>query len=299
MILNVGSLCIDHVYSVPQLSPPGHTIASTDYQIFPGGKGLNQSLAAARAGARVSHFGCVGPDGNLLLDTLTEADVNTSAVKQLSTASGHAVIQVDAQGQNAIVIHGGANRLLSMAEVAHAIERLEADDWLLLQNEVNDLPTILRTAHTAKCKVALNVAPADADCRTLNLSAVDVLVVNEQEAAMLSGASDENGSLQTLRAKYPTLSIVLTRGVNGLLYDTPNGSGELGAFAVDAVDETAAGDAFVGYFLASLAGGEVFEDALLRGSAAGALATTQSGAATSIPSSEKVARLILEADIQH
>ena len=291
-LVNLGSLCIDHVYSVPDITGAGETVASLGHEVFPGGKGLNQSVAAARAGAEVMHFGCVGEDGSWLKDVLAEAGVDASGVRVANGASGHAVIQVNPAGENAIVIAGGTNRNLTEADVAAALDALGADDWLLLQNEINDLEGVLAAAAERGARVAFNVAPVDGREAGYDLSATALLIVNEIEAAALAGEKDPSAALESLRERYPNMEVVLTLGRDGLLHAVRSGKATMPAFAVQAVDETAAGDAFIGYLMAALLAGEESEPALRRASAAGALAVTKAGAASSIPTPEEVERLM-------
>lgn len=282
-LVNLGSLCIDHVYQVPNLSQAGETVASFDHTVFAGGKGLNQSLAAAGAGARVRHVGCIGNDGQFLLDTLTTAGVDATGVRQVDAGSGHAVIQVDPAGQNTIVIAGGANRCVAAVDIETALAPLESGDWLLLQNEINDLQAVLDAARGTPAKVAFNAAPADGRERDYDMSAVDLLIVNEIEAAALSGHAHPDAAFAGLRAALPSIEVVLTLGDQGLVYSEGSAMQRLPAFAVSVVDETAAGDAFIGFLMAGLLGGMTMQQALTQGSAAGAVAATRAGAASSIP----------------
>ncbi|HEY5645128.1 MAG TPA: PfkB family carbohydrate kinase, partial [Pseudomonadales bacterium] len=278
-LVNLGSLCVDNVYRVTHLAGPGETVASHGHQVFAGGKGLNQSLAAARAGARVVHVGCVGPDGELLTQTLRDAGVDTGGVRAMADqASGHAVIQVDDAGQNAIVIAGGANRCLSAADARYAMDRVAPGDWLLLQNEINDLPRVLEMAVQRRLRLAFNVAPADDRVTGYDLSAVDLLVVNGVEArALVPNAVRKGSDLDVagwLARRYPRADVVLTAGDQGLVHVKQERASHLPAIPVRAVDETGAGDAFTGYLLAGLLSGLGFAGSLRLGAAAGALAVT-------------------------
>jgi len=295
-LVNLGSLCIDHVYSVPDITGAGETVASLGHEVFPGGKGLNQSVAAARAGAVVMHFGCVGEDGAWLKDVLAEAGVDASGVRVATGASGHAVIQVNAAGENAIVIAGGTNRELTDADVTAALDALDADDWLLLQNEINDLAAVLAAASRRGARVAFNVAPVDGREAAYDLSGTALLIVNEIEAAALAGEEDPGTALEALRERHPNMDVVLTLGREGLLYASTEGTGTMPAHAVQAVDETAAGDAFIGYLMAALLAGDEIASALAKASAAGALAVTKAGAASSIPTPDEVETLLQSAE---
>ncbi|MDE0693314.1 MAG: ribokinase [Gammaproteobacteria bacterium] len=291
-LVNLGSLCIDHVYSVPDITGPGETVASLGHEVFPGGKGLNQSVAAARAGAEVMHVGCVGEDGAWLKEVLAEAGVAASGVRVAAGASGHAVIQVNAAGENAIVIAGGTNRELAEADVTTALDALAPDDWLLLQNEINDLEGVLAAASRRGARVAFNVAPVDGREAGYDLSDIALLIVNEIEAAALAGEGDPPKALESLCQRYPNMDVVLTLGREGLLCASPDGTRAMPAYPVQAVDETAAGDAFIGYLMAALLAGDEISPALRKASAAGALAVTKAGAASSIPTPEDVKALL-------
>lgn len=295
-LINIGSLCIDHVYRVPHLAASGETVASVSHEVFPGGKGLNQSLAAAHAGAEVVHVGCVGSDGEMLVRTLAAAGVDVSGIRTLpDQVSGHGVIQVNDAGENAIVIAGGANRSLQIADFEQGLESAEEGDWLLLQNEINDLPRVLDMARSCSARIAFNLAPVDGREAGYDLSAVDLLIVNEVEAAALveTDPPAPRQVLEQLSARYPQMTIVLTLGADGLLWSDRGGPiAELAAFPAYAVDETAAGDAFIGFLLAELLTGAELEPALRAASAAGALAVTKAGAAASIPSRTAVDELL-------
>ncbi len=287
-LVNLGSLCVDNVYGVPNISSAGETVASRNHAVFPGGKGLNQSLAAARAGASVVHVGCIGADGRWLRDALEQAGVDVGLVREVDAPSGHAVIQVNPAGENAIVIAGGANRVLTDAGRAAAFARCGPNDWLLLQNEINDLEATLAGAAAAGCRVAFNVAPVDGRERGYDLSGVHLLILNEVEAAALAGVAEPEAALDVLCARYPSCDVVVTLGQDGLRCGHGGNRTRLDAFPAEAVDETAAGDAFVGYLMAALLEGRPMRDAAVLGSAAGALAVTRAGAASSIPQRDAV-----------
>jgi len=282
-LVNLGSLCIDNVYQVPNLTGAGETVACRSHAVFPGGKGLNQSLAAAYATTAVHHVGCIGEDGAMLIDVLKAGGVNVADVVERGTDSGHAVIQVNPAGENAIVIAPGANHRIEDGDVERAFATLTTGDWLLIQNEINDLERVLERAAMEGTALAFNVAPVDGRETGYELAAVRLLLVNEIEAASLAGVEDPAEALDCLSERLPETDIVLTLGSEGLLYRTGAGKGKLGAYLVDVVDETAAGDAFIGYLMAELLKGLTLEASLERASAAGALAVTVPGAADSLP----------------
>ena len=296
-LVNLGSACVDHVYQVAELVAAGETAASLNHQIFPGGKGLNQSLAAARAGARVHHLGAIGEDGALLREVLLEAGVDVSGVaERAGVASGHAVIQVNQRGENAIVIAGGANRTITDDDRAAAKTLLEPGDWLLLQNEINDLPLAFEICRETGAKLAFNLAPVDGREQDYDLTLVDLLIVNEIEARALVpeelAALEDAAVAAWLAEKYPGMDVVLTAGAAGLHHAVGGAVERYPAIPVTPLDETAAGDAFIGYLLAALLADADMPDALRLASAAGACAVTVAGAASSIPEREAVEALL-------
>ena len=310
-LINLGSACVDHVYRVTELVGSGETAASLSHEVFPGGKGLNQSLAAARAGATVHHFGAIGTDGELLRDVLEDAGVDVRGlVERSEVSSGHAVIQVNDRGENAIIIAGGANRTITDEDRAAVRALLAPGDWLLLQNEINDLSAAFALSRDSGARLAFNLAPVDGREADYDLSCVDLLIVNEIEARALvpvevaAGRDAEVASW--LAARYPGMEVVLTAGAAGLHYARVSPSEPVSsdtasvvleaqsAIPVRPVDETAAGDAFIGYLLAGLLAGDRISSALRLASAAGACAVTVPGAASSIPSREVVEALLAE-----
>lgn len=288
-LVNLGSLGIDHVYDVDHFTTSGETVATLTHEVFPGGKGLNQSLAAAKAGAEVCHVGCVGTDGEWLRDTLAAESVDVSGVRIAEGSSGHAMIQVDPNGQNAIVVYGGTNRTLDDDDRTTALNLMQEGDWLLLQNEINDLEAILSAAANRGVSVAFNVAPVDGRESNYDYSNVSLLIVNEVEAAALAGDDNPLSAFEVLKQKYPKTVTLLTLGKDGG-YCGRNGQADVHytAMKVDAIDETAAGDTFIGFFMAAMLRGADFQEALDEANKAGALAVTRKGAASSIPTRDEV-----------
>ena len=276
-ILNIGSLNLDYVYAVPHFVTAGETLLASRRDVFAGGKGLNQTVAAARAGAKVFHAGAVGADGDMLLDLLRAAGADVSAVRRVDVPTGHAVIQVTPQGENAILILGGANRSVSADAVEGALGKVAAGDILLLQNEINGLDAILRRAAEKGLRILFNPAPMEAAVKELPLHLLDTLIVNEGEGKALAGDMD------ALRAAYPRQKILLTRGSRGATLWTGSELLFQPAFPVAALDTTAAGDCFLGYYAAALSEGQPYARALRLASAASALAVQRRGAAPSIP----------------
>jgi ribokinase len=295
-IVNLGSLCFDRVYHVPAMVRTGETLRATAVDLFPGGKGLNQSLAARRAGAAVQHVGCVGADGEPLRALLQEAGVDVTHLRlQEDIPTAHAVIQLTANGDNAIVIVGGSNLAIRPADIDVALASLGEGDWLLLQNEINDLETVLQRAHAQGAQVCMNLAPYSTAADAYPLGYVALLIVNENEAHGLTGEEDPERALAALRRRCPATTVVVTLGEAGLIHDAGEGIVRVPPFVVHTVDGTGAGDAFIGYLLASLQLGASLPRALVLGSAAGALAASRAGAATSIPTRTEVETLVARA----
>ena len=283
-ILNFGSLNIDHVYQVDHFVRAGETLASSGYARHMGGKGFNQSIALARAGAAVYHAGCMGEDGDFMRAYLHEAGVNVAFLRTVDGPTGHAMIQVEPSGENCILLFGGANQRIEAAQIRETLAHFAAGDILLLQNEISGLPALLEEGAKRGLRVAINPAPMDAGIVAADLSEVRWLIVNEGEGAALSGAKNARDVLDALREKYPHAAVVLTLGEKGAYYQDENETWFVEAFhAGEAVDTTGAGDTFTGYFLAGIAAGASAKRAMEIAARASGIAVTRAGAAQSIP----------------
>lgn len=285
-ILNFGSLNIDFVYEVPHILVPGETCTSLSRNIYPGGKGLNSTVALARAGANVFFAGTIGEDGQWLVDVLKEAGANTDLVEQIDGPSGHTVIQVDPMAENCILVFPGSNRKNSIEHIDDVLAHFEKGDFIVLQNEINDLPYIMEKAKNRGLRVVFNPSPCDEIIDTLPLHTVDYLVVNEAEAAALAHMPEDAPTqdiLAKLHEMYPDAKIVVTLGGKGALYFEDGKTIEQGIFATDAVDTTGAGDTFLGNFVTGLSEGMDPQEALKLAAAASSIAVSRKGAATSIP----------------
>lgn len=287
-ICNIGSLNIDYVYTVEHFVQPGETLASTHMEQFAGGKGLNQSIALARAGAPVFHCGMIGPEGSFLKDTLVESGVDASLVQTGAVANGHAIIQVDAHGQNSILLYGGSNQTLTSAFIDEALSHFEVGDILLLQNEVNMLPEIIEKAYAKGLQIALNPSPIDESLCQLPLDHIRWLILNEIEGHDLTGADTPEDIVEALLKRCPNSGIMLTLGHAGSLYAENAIRLHQPIFPVTAVDTTAAGDTFTGYFLAGIVQELPMEDILCRAALASSIAVSREGAAQSIPTLAEV-----------
>lgn len=284
-IINIGSLNLDKIYQLPHTPLPGETLTALAHRVGLGGKGLNQSIAAARAGGEVLHVGAIGEDGEQLRKALEDAGANTTLLKVSETATGHALILVNEQGNNSIVVLPGANHTLSLDDIEQAVSQGEPGDILLLQNETNLIAEAMKRGHAAGLKVAFNFAPFDAKIApTLPLELVDILFVNEIEGAGLTGEQDTDKILEQLYKQYPHALSVMTRGGEGAFAITVDGKVlHEPSPPVKVVETTAAGDTFIGFFLAELLRSGELGKALKLGCKAGACCVSRPGAAESIP----------------
>ena len=287
-VLNMGSLNIDHVYAVPHISRPGETLASTSYTVHAGGKGANQSAALARAGAQVFHAGRLGPQSEWLEEKLAGLGCDMRYTVRGETPTGHAIIQVDSHGQNSIVLYPGANHQLERGDIDEAISEFNESDILLLQNEINDIPYIIEQAKKRQIPICLNPAPFTASVLEYPLEAIDLLVFNQTEGQGLSAQKEPQAMLETLASRYPDTRLLLTLGADGLYYRAGDEAFFVAASPVKAVDTTAAGDTFIGFFLAELLRGCPPDQAATHASQAAALSVTRPGAMDSIPHREEI-----------
>lgn len=292
--LTIGSMNIDHVYSVNHIVQPGETLTTSDMNIFLGGKGINQSMALAKAGATVYHSGMIGEDGEMFLDACKEYGVNSDYIKKIDEKTGHTIIQVDENAQNCILLYGGANQCLTKEFVDDVLSHFEKGDILLLQNEVNMLPYIIDKAYEKGMKIALNPSPYDEKLSACDLKKISVFLLNEIEGGQVTGLSDPEEILDKLLELYPDAQIVLTLGKDGAVYADKNNRYSQPIFKVKAVDTTAAGDTFTGYFLAGLMSGMEIPDILKMSAKASSIAVTRPGAVGSIPYRDEVIKALEE-----
>lgn len=289
-ILSFGSLNLDKVYSVDHFVRAGETLSSAKLEEFCGGKGLNQSVAIARAGGEVYHAGCVGAaDGGMLLDMLRSSGVDISMVRQLSCPSGHAIIQVNGEGQNCILLYGGANQQVSPEQIDETLAAFDSGDILVLQNEISNLAYLMEAAGKKGMVIVLNPSPMTPEILTLPLHYVSYFLLNEVEAKDLCGeeAADEVYP-DKLLARFPGSKIVLTLGSRGCIYRDKDIQISHPACKVQAVDTTAAGDTFTGFFVAAVAAGADVHTALEQATRAAAISVGRKGAAPSIPTREEM-----------
>ena len=284
-IITLGSLNLDFTYQLPKPLEVGETLASLSYRCGAGGKGANQSIAAARAGAEVYHAGRIGSDGTLLRRTLADSGVRLDFLEEVETPTGHAVVLINDAGDNSIVLFGGANRTIDETFIDRVTSAAKPGDILLLQNEITNIDHAMEAGKKAGMRVAFNFAPFDPKLAPeLPLSLCDYLFLNRIEAGGIAGKSDVEEILETLARRYPETELVLTLGPEGAVALTPAGQRfHADSPRVKVVETTAAGDTFIGYYLAGILDGLKPGKALERACRAAALCCSRAGAAESIP----------------
>lgn len=293
----IGSLNFDHVVTVERLPGEGETLSGTGYLSVPGGKGFNQAVTAARQGARVAMVGCVGddPPGQALLEILRNEGTDTSGARiVVGVPTGVALITVARSGANTIVVAPGANGELDLGSVQLAGRHFGPGTVVLCQLEVPLVPVkaALSLARARGATTVLNPSPAPAEVPRELLGVVDVLVPNETEATAITGCGDPQKAVAWLRDR-GCRSVALTLGERGaLVAEAGQASVVVPTYDVAVKDTTAAGDAFCGALAAALASGSGLAEAVRRGCAAGALATTVMGALPSLPTAAQVDGLL-------
>lgn len=287
-ILNFGSLNMDMVYQMEHFIRKGETFAASRLDKFPGGKGLNQSIALAKAGAEVYHAGNVGQDGGLLTDTLRQAGVDIRYIKTVEEVTGHAVIQVDRAGENCIILYTGANGAVTSGQIDEVLEDFGAGDYLILQNEINQLGEIMEKGYARGMRIVLNPSPMNHVINTLPLDKVWLFMLNEVEGEQMTQKSEPEDILKILTESYPQARFVLTLGKKGSVYAYQDERIVQESYRVPTVDTTAAGDTYTGYFVAILAETGDCRTALSMAAKASAIAVSRKGAAPSIPSRKEV-----------
>lgn len=284
MIWNLGSINIDNVYLLSHLPGAGETLAALSFRQGLGGKGANMSVAAARAAARILHIGAVGKDGLWARDRLLEYGVDIQHVTISDTATGHANISVDTNGENNIVLFPGANHAITEQVIGGALTEASPGNWLLMQNETCGQVYAAQTAKTLGLKLCYAAAPFDADAVSAVINQIDLLVLNAVEAAQLKEATGKN------LTDLPVADIVVTLGSEGCKWIShARGSEEFfAAYPVEPVDTTGAGDTFTGYLIAGIDRGMLMAEAIDLAMRAGALMVTRHGTADVIPDLKEI-----------
>ncbi|MEM9762696.1 MAG: PfkB family carbohydrate kinase [Pseudomonadota bacterium] len=286
-----GSINIDYVHRVHRGPAAGESISEIDRAVYLGGKGASQALAAARAGANVRLAGAIGAEGVWARDRLAAAGIDVSGVAILDTATGHAVVLVEPDGENRIVIHGGANRAIPESVLEAALNATRPGDWWVTQNETARVAESMAAARERGLRTVYAAAPFVAEDAMAVLPHTDVLALNEGEAAAL--AAHLGGAL-------PVSAVLVTRGSAGAVWRERDAAGAwaetaVPAFPVTPIDTTGAGDCFLGYAVAALAARASPSDALRRAAAAAAIAVTRPGAGDAIPTGAEVDAFLAEA----
>lgn len=276
-IWNLGSINADIIYSIPHIPAPGETLSSTGRATFMGGKGANMSVAIARAGSRASHIGAIGPDGDWALQRLMEYGVDTRHIVQIETETAQAIIMVDPHGENAIILHPGANGEIPQTALQTAMAEAQTGDWFVTQNETNLQRTGAALAKKMGLKVAYAAAPFSAERVQSVLEYLDFLILNEIEAAQLTEATGKTPNALGIR------DVVVTLGGDGADWFGPDGKQHFDAIPVTPIDTTGAGDTFTGYLLAGLDQDMPMAQAINLATKAGALMVTRQGTADVIP----------------
>ncbi|MBE5778802.1 MAG: ribokinase [Clostridiales bacterium] len=289
-----GSLNIDHVYRLPHFLRPGETLPSEKYSRGSGGKGLNQAIALARAGMDTWFAGGLGQDGLFLKEALEGDNVNTSLLKMADVPTGHAIICVNDEGENAILLYGGANQTVTEEDILRTLDACAPGDAVLLQNEINLVPEIILRAKERGLTVVLNPSPASPDMANWPLHMVDWLILNEVEGFDLTGQRDPDAIADALLIRCPAMHVVLTLGPEGSLYADATSRLRQQAMPVDAVDTTAAGDTFTGYLMQGIFSGMKPAEALRRASCGAAMAVERPGASASIPARAEVEKRLAQ-----
>ena len=282
-VLNFGSLNLDYTYQVAHIVRAGETILAKEVNMNLGGKGFNQSVALSRAGLVCFHAGLVGEEGLEFYDACETFGIKTDYMKTVTGRCGHTVIQVDENGQNSIVLFGGANQKNSKEYVDEVLKNFDTGDVIILQNEINELPYLIDQAFAKGMTIVLNPSPYDERLEECDLGKVSVFVLNETEGQQMTGMTTPATIISAMAASYSNAKIVLTLGEGGSIYHHGDEEVYQPAFKVDAVDTTAAGDTFTGYFVAGLIKKLPMREVLINSSKAAALAVTKHGAASSIP----------------
>jgi ribokinase len=289
-VLNYGSLNIDYVYLVDHFVRAGETLDSQKLELFCGGKGLNQSIALKKSGIDVWHAGAVGEnDSDMLIDLLDHTGVNTEYIRKKPGSSGHAIIQKAINGENCILLYGGANQNITKSEVDETLEHFSKGDFIILQNEISEIGYIMTKAHNKGMKIVFNPSPMNRNIATYPIHLVDYFMLNEVEGMELTRGSEANIQLiNQLGEMFPNAKITLTLGENGSIYRDCDVLLNQPIYQVKAVDTTAAGDTFTGFFIGAIISGEATDKALDIASKASAITVTREGAGSSIPTRDEV-----------
>jgi ribokinase len=276
-IYNLGSINADLLYHVPHLPGPGETLSATAFRRGLGGKGANMSVAAARGAARVIHIGAVGGDGRWARDLLTEYGVDTRHIAVTDQVTGHAIILLDSQGENTIIISPGANAAISRDQIGLALAEASPADILVMQNETCEQAFCAETGSKLGLRVVYAAAPFDPAAVRAVLPFLNMLILNAVEAEQLTHALGQPPEAMGIA------HVIVTLGAEGCRWHHAGQTRLFPALPVTAVDTTGAGDTFSGYLLAGLDRGMPMEQAIGLATKAAALMVMRVGTADVIP----------------
>ncbi len=289
-ILVYGSVNMDYVYSVSHVVKERETLKSKELNIYPGGKGLNQAIALSRAGAEVFFAGAIGEDGELLADLLRDNHIDITHLQRTHSKTGHAIIQITKSAENGIVIYPGANANISKSNIDQVLSHFHSGDILLIQNEISNLPYLVDAAYEKGLRIVLNPSPIDESIFEVDFKKIFCMILNEIEIkdiysheTQTPAANDYPHYMDYLISKYPHLKVMLTLGTDGCIYKDKTQTYSQPIFKTSAVDATAAGDTFTGYFISEFAKGTPIPEILKIASCASSITVSRYGAAPSIP----------------
>ena len=282
-VLNFGSCNIDYVYGLDSFVGAGETVSARSLSTHAGGKGLNQSIAVARAGGTVYHAGNIGPDGEWLRELLEDSGADTVYLDRCEERTGHAIIQIDRSGENCIIVYAGANALLDERRIDSVLSHFSAGDICLLQNETPCTGHIIRAASARGLRVMWNPSPMNGEVDRSCIAMCSYVIVNYSEGKALAGEEGAEEIAGAFSDRYPDTALVLTLGSSGSLYRDRTVTLRQAAYPASPADTTGAGDTFTGYFAACISLGRSPREAMQYASAAAATATETVGAANSIP----------------
>lgn len=279
-ILNYGSLYIDYIYKLPALAKEGETVTAEGFECRLGGKGFNQSVALALAGAKVYHLGKIGNDAEVLLDVMRKSGVNTDYISLCNESSGHNLIQCDTNGNSNVILHPGANSKITRHEILETLLEFSSGDWVLLQNEISNVETVINTAHDLGMYVIFNPSPISGNMKKLPLKKVDLFILNFLDGKELSGAKWEDTVLRGLVAKFPDSKFLLTLGEKGAVFFDGKNKIKASEFVYNPEAGGIAEDVYIGYFIAALSSGMSIDRALSLAACAVSMIKSANGAET-------------------
>lgn len=291
-VLVFGSLNIDFIYKLEHIVMPNETIKSTTCEVSSGGKGLNQAMAFAKTGLPVYIASNLGKNGQVLADTLSSGNVDISLLNHVDEDSGEAIIQVDENGNNAIIVCGNCNEHITEEYIESVFSHFEKGDILVIQNEINNLDLIINTAKDKGIKLVFNPSPFNHVIKTLPMNKIDYLFINEVEGKQLTGFEDEKSIVKHILKDYQDMKIVLTLGERGAVYADKNEYIYEPAKKVEVVDTVGAGDTFTGYFIYGVESGKTIKESLQMAAIASSIVIGRHGAGNSIPTLNEVEKAL-------